>query len=37
MHDAAKRVDPEILVLCHGGPIAEPADAAYVIEHTEGS
>ena len=36
MHDAAKRVDPEILVLCHGGPIAEPADAAYVIEHTEG-
>ena len=36
MHDAAKRVDPEILVLCHGGPIAEPDDAAYVIEHTEG-
>src|SRR3989449_10081687 len=22
MHDAAKRVNPEILVLCHGGPIA---------------
>jgi predicted TIM-barrel enzyme len=36
MHDAAKRVNPEILVLCHGGPIAEPDDAAYVIEHTEG-
>jgi predicted TIM-barrel enzyme len=36
MHDAAKRVNPEILVLCHGGPIAEPADAAYVIERTEG-
>jgi predicted TIM-barrel enzyme len=36
MHDAAKRVNPEILVLCHGGPIAEPDDAAYVLEHTEG-
>jgi predicted TIM-barrel enzyme len=36
MHDAAKAVDPEILVLCHGGPIAEPDDAAFVIERTEG-
>ena len=36
MHDAAKRVNPEILVLCHGGPIAEPDDAAYILEHTEG-
>jgi predicted TIM-barrel enzyme len=36
MHDAAKEVNPEILVLCHGGPIAEPADAQYVLEHTEG-
>ena len=36
MHDAAKSINPEILVLCHGGPIAEPDDAAYVIEHTSG-
>jgi predicted TIM-barrel enzyme len=36
MHDAAKRASPEILVLCHGGPIAEPADAAYVLARTEG-
>jgi len=36
MCDAAKRVDPEIIVLCHGGPIAEPDDAAYVIARTEG-
>ncbi|GAA3193728.1 MULTISPECIES: phosphoenolpyruvate hydrolase family protein [Streptomyces] len=36
MHDAAKRVNPDLLVLCHGGPIAEPADAAYVLAHTEG-
>jgi len=34
--DAAKRVNPDILVLCHGGPIAEPADAQYVLAHTEG-
>jgi predicted TIM-barrel enzyme len=36
MHDAAKRVSSEVLVLCHGGPIAEPDDAAYVLERTEG-
>ena len=36
MHDAAKKANPEILVLCHGGPIAEPDDARYVFEHTEG-
>ncbi len=36
MHDAARRVRPEILVLCHGGPIAEPADAQYILDHTEG-
>src|SRR5207302_246807 len=36
MHDAAKSVSSEILVLCHGGPIAEPDDAAYVLARTEG-
>ena len=36
MHDAARRVNSDILVLCHGGPIAEPADAQYVLDHTEG-
>jgi predicted TIM-barrel enzyme len=36
MHDVAKSVNPEIIVLCHGGPIAEPDDAAYVLEQTEG-
>ena len=36
MHDAAKRVNGEILVLCHGGPIAEPADAQYILDHTQG-
>lgn len=36
MHDAAKEVNPNILVLCHGGPIAEPEDVRYVFEHTHG-
>ena len=36
MHDAAKEITPDILVLCHGGPIAEPDDAAYVLSHTHG-
>jgi predicted TIM-barrel enzyme len=34
--DAGKSVNPEIMVLCHGGPIAEPEDAAYVLKHTRG-
>ena len=36
LHDAAKAINPELLVLCHGGPIAEPADAAYVLQKTKG-
>jgi predicted TIM-barrel enzyme len=36
MRDAAVKVNPEILVLCHGGPIAEPQDAQYILDHTEG-
>jgi predicted TIM-barrel enzyme len=36
MHDAAVEVAPDVLVLCHGGPIAEPEDAAYVLERTQG-
>ncbi|HTU20627.1 MAG TPA: phosphoenolpyruvate hydrolase family protein [Gemmataceae bacterium] len=34
--DAAKSVNPDILVLCHGGPIAEPEDAVYVLKNTRG-
>jgi predicted TIM-barrel enzyme len=36
MHDAAKEINSDIMVLCHGGPIAEPEDAAYVLQHTRG-
>lgn len=32
MADAAKAVNPEILVLCHGGPIAEPSDVEAVLK-----
>ncbi|AMV28468.1 TIM-barrel signal transduction protein [Gemmata sp. SH-PL17] len=34
--NAAKAVNPEILVLCHGGPISEPDDVRYVLDHTTG-
>lgn len=33
---AGREVNPEIMVICHGGPIAEPADAEYVIKRTKG-
>ena len=36
MADAAREVNPDVLVLCHGGPIAMPDDAAYVLENTSG-
>ena len=31
-----KDINPDALVICHGGPISEPKDAAYVIEHVPG-
>lgn len=36
IHDSAKSINPNILVICHGGPIAEPEDAEYVLKHTKG-
>lgn len=36
MCDAAKEVKPDTICLCHGGPISEPEDAAYVLQRTEG-
>ncbi|MDR7316847.1 phosphoenolpyruvate hydrolase family protein [Brevibacillus nitrificans] len=36
IHDAGKSVNPDILVICHGGPISEPEDAAYVLSRTKG-
>ncbi|MDQ1913455.1 phosphoenolpyruvate hydrolase family protein [Paenibacillus sp. GD4] len=36
IHDAGKAVNPDVIVLCHGGPISEPEDAAYVLQRTRG-
>ena len=34
--DAAKSIRDDVLVICHGGPIANPEDARYVLENTRG-
>lgn len=36
MCDAAMKVRSDVLVLCHGGPIAEPQDAQYILDNTTG-
>jgi predicted TIM-barrel enzyme len=33
--EAAWEVNPEAILLCHGGPIATPADAGYVLARTD--
>ena len=34
--DAAREVNPEVITLCHGGPISEPDDAEFVLRNTDG-
>ena len=34
--EAARGIRKDVIVLCHGGPIAQPADAAYVIDRCAG-
>lgn len=36
IHDAAAEVNRDVIVLCHGGPIAEPHDVQYVLSRTRG-
>jgi predicted TIM-barrel enzyme len=36
IHDAAKAEREDVLVICHGGPISEPADAQYILDRTRG-
>ena len=36
LRDAAVAVNPDVLVICHGGPIAEPKDAEYILRNTSG-
>lgn len=31
----ALKINPEVFVICHGGPIAESEDVKYILEHTE--
>lgn len=33
--NAARRIKSDVVVLCHGGPIATPADAAYVLQRCD--
>jgi len=34
--NTCKNINPEVIVLCHGGPIAMPEDAQYVIDRVKG-
>jgi predicted TIM-barrel enzyme len=36
IRDAAAAVRDDVIVLCHGGPLAGPDDAGYVLERTHG-
>lgn len=36
IRDVAVCINPEAIVLCHGGPIAAPEDAEYVLSKTKG-
>ncbi|KAL1867065.1 hypothetical protein Daus18300_006464 [Diaporthe australafricana] len=36
IRDAAAKIKPDVIVLCHGGPIAAPDDAKYVLERMKG-
>lgn len=36
VRDAVVQVNPEVIVLCHGGPVAAPDDAQYVLKRTKG-
>ncbi|MBI3683484.1 MAG: phosphoenolpyruvate hydrolase family protein [Acidobacteria bacterium] len=36
IRDAATAAQPDVLVICHGGPISEPGDVDYVLRHTHG-
>ncbi|GAQ41511.1 ToMV susceptible protein tm-1(GCR26) [Aspergillus tubingensis] len=36
VRDAVVKVNPEVIVLCHGGPLAGPEDAEYVLKRCKG-
>jgi predicted TIM-barrel enzyme len=36
MITASRKIRDDIIVLCHGGPIAEPQDAEFILKHCQG-
>jgi len=34
--DVCRSIREDVIVICHGGPISEPPDAKYVLEHCKG-
>ncbi|WP_114752472.1 phosphoenolpyruvate hydrolase family protein [Pleomorphovibrio marinus] len=34
--DTSKNINKDVIVLCHGGPIANPEDAQYILNHVNG-
>nr|POE96562.1 upf0261 protein [Quercus suber] len=34
--DAARRINPNVIVLCHGGPISGPSEAEFILKSTKG-
>jgi predicted TIM-barrel enzyme len=36
IRDAGVAANPDVLVICHGGPIAEPDDARFILKNTHG-
>ncbi|MFB2118222.1 phosphoenolpyruvate hydrolase family protein [Parapedobacter sp. 2B3] len=34
--NACKKINNDVIVLCHGGPIAQPPDAQYILDHVMG-
>jgi predicted TIM-barrel enzyme len=36
IHDVSIKINPQVIVLCHGGPLAEPDDVQYILARTHG-
>ncbi|CAF1233840.1 unnamed protein product [Rotaria sordida] len=36
IHDVCIKINPQVIVLCHGGPLAEPDDVQYILARTHG-
>lgn len=36
IHDVSTKINPKVIVLCHGGPLAEPDDVQYLLKRTQG-